>query len=66
MSASVVALVTLFPVPTDTDRSPWPVRAVTWVVALEALAVLAFSGWLLLRRGGGAPRQEKGFHGAAL
>lgn len=66
MTASVVALATLFAVPTGTDRSPWPVRAVTWVVALEALAILAFSGWLLLRRVNETPSNEQVFEGSAF
>ncbi|HEX6327948.1 MAG TPA: hypothetical protein VFZ72_15370 [Jiangellaceae bacterium] len=66
MTASVVALATLFAVPTETDRSPWPVRAVTWVVALEALALLAFSGWLLLRRVNETPSNEQVFEGSAF
>jgi hypothetical protein len=66
MPASVVAVVTLLPVRTDTDRSPWPVRAATWVVALEALALLAFSGWLLLRRVSETPSNERVFEGSAV
>jgi hypothetical protein len=66
MTASVVALATLFDVPTETDRSPWPVRAVTWVVAFEALALLAFSGWLLLRRVNETPSNEQVFEGSAF
>lgn len=66
MTASVVALATLSAVPTETDRSPWPVRAVIWVVALEALALLAFSGWLLLRRVSETPSNEQVFEGSAF
>jgi hypothetical protein len=66
MTASVVALATLFAVPTETDRSPWPVHAVIWVVALEALALLAFSGWLLLRRVSETPSNEQVFEGSAF
>ena len=52
--------------PTDTDRSPWPVQAATWAVALEALALLGFSGWLLVRRLNETPSNEQVLEGSAV
>jgi uncharacterized membrane protein len=53
-------------VPAETDRSPRPVRAATAVVLVEALALLGFSGWLLIRRASETPSNEQVFEGSAV
>ena len=53
-------------VPAETDHSPRPVRVATGVVVCEAGALLAFSGWLLVRRLGETPSNEQVFEGSAV
>ena len=52
--------------PAETDRSPAPVRVATGVVAVQALALLTFSGWLLVRRLSETPSNEQVFEGSAV
>lgn len=52
--------------PAETDRSPAAVRVATWVVAVQAVALLGFSGWLLMQRLSETPSNEQVFEGSAV
>ncbi len=66
MSASVSVLLYPESVPSETARAPWPVLVAVGIVALQAVALVGFSAWLVLQRLANTPSNERVFEGSAV